>query len=134
VSVPIERHMLRAGVRYPDARRIGAGPHDEVVFDQAAAPVVVEVDAGIDAGAMDTAIGVNPGAPPLRVPADEVVDHSRQRVAAGDPGVRRAVCQPHPNDHRFWALSDSRGSEPLAGTLYTFRAEKRRGAAPRPWF
>lgn len=79
---------------------IGAGADDEVVLQVAAVAVVNEVNAGIDVGVADAAIGGDVGDPGFGVGAEEVVDAAVEGVdglrgdaarAAGEFGSEAAA-------------------------------------------
>src|ERR1035438_836154 len=73
-----------------DAAGVGAGGDYKVVLQLALIAVEDEIDAGVDLGILDLAIGRDAGLPVLGVVADEVAHHAGLRSESY--GVRLGIC------------------------------------------
>jgi hypothetical protein len=76
----IHRHPIDAVERHDDSARVGAGRDEEVVFELAVAPVVLDIDALVDTGGPHAAERRDVGRPGAWIVAAVVVRLSRERL------------------------------------------------------
>ena len=82
-----------------DLRGIGAGRHDEVVFELALIAVVDQINPGIDVCVGDLLVRRNVRAPLRRISPDDVIDDARKLVEPDHLSLRIGALEGHP-DHR----------------------------------